>query len=585
MRRILIFIFIIASFPSVLTAQHYRIEYNFTSESKMLTQLKEIIFRDTLTDVIVKKLDVPSMNPFGNLPYNAHEKASKRAGYKVYDLTGKSLKDLVPEKILKNYPYKDPAKVPATIGQYYVDHKPLPGRVILKFTYAIGNDTARLVEYSDIHIFSSDGTELFALVNHDLNILNADLDSNGRYFFFTYGLRSGFKFVLEGGIKIYDLVEYKQVMEFPGNEITCRFIDKHRLYFFFNGRMRNNKPDRCLKVLDFNNRKLYSRCYTFDEMMNIKSLEAKAIKYKTGEEENYLTHFESDDLAWKNYFKKGKYIDYEYYSDTIIGEEIKALVFKDGENNAIVKMLYVKDISPFKNLNYPLIDSTGHNTRVYDISKYSSVDVLPEKVQKLYSSILGASRTLQTGMTTISCTGDESLAALIYSFSVGSQYQNVATYSKILIINYEGTEIFRHEDNDGYVWDARFDSENRYLSYRYAIGNIDTIVKTGYRIWDLKNPGMNFEIPEADAASQFVAPGLLCLFSDAVIRDSVPATTLQIVDLVAGKKYKKTFTNEQLLELVSYASDGLIFNNKTEYFKKDFEGKELSWKKYSEKKK
>jgi|GEM_PF-6983398 hypothetical protein len=563
-----------------VSAQHYVIDYKYTNDSKRITQLEEISFRDTLTNTVVKKVSILALNPFGDLPYPTHEKASQIEGYKVYDLTGKTLKEVVPERVMKLYHYNDPSAIKVTRGQYFIDNKQMPDKAIVKFTFAVGNDSAKLVEYSDLYIYKADGSEIFSLKNNESNILNVDVDPSGRYLFYTYGLRWSGVSLSVGGVKIIDLAENHPVMEFPGEEVTIRFLNDHILYMFYNGILRDQKPDRWLKVLDFKKMKAFTHCYTFNEMMTIKTIQENGISYKNGDFDYYLPKFTVEDLQWKSYFIKGSYIEYQYDSDSILGEVTRTVIFRKTGELQPIKKLDVTEMSPFKDLPYRKVDSAGRNIMFYDLGNVAPKKMLPALVYKNYAPLFNKDDVLKSGRASATCSGDEKYAVCIYSLAVGIQYENIASYSKIFVYDAEGRQVLRYDDADGFIWDARFDGDRQYLCYRFAIGNTDTILKAGYRIWDFANPGYSLEVPLENAACQFVAPGLLCFYSDAVLPGNVHGTALQVIDLKENKSYKKSYDDETLKNIDLYTKEGIVFNNnKTDYFKKDFEGEGLSWKK------
>lgn len=580
MKRFTLLLFFAIAVINGIYAQHVKLEFKNENDSKGYPVLTEIIFKDTLSNTVIKQIDVKALNPFKNIKYPIYEAKSKKLGREVYDLRGKTLKEIVPENVLKLYHFDDPATIYATQGRVSIDKREFKNAVMLKFSWAVGDDSTMFVQNTDMYIYKLDGTEIFSVKNNNINIIDAAIDPQCRYVYYTYGVRKLAIPLLDGGLRIFDLKENHPVMDFPGYEVTIRFMNDNMLYFFYNGQIRDHRPDRWLKVLDFKNMRMYSRCFAFLDMMEIKEINPNGLLYKNDSVEPFYPTFTIENLYWKNYFHDGNYIDYKYYPDVSIESQIKSLVFRNYDQDKILRTLDVAQFNPFRKISFTVFDSVGHNTKFYSLRGNSPYNVLPKEVYESYLPILPKSTALESGRTSISCSGDRNHAFLIFTFSVGIKFENFASYSKLYLFDADGSLLFKYEDKDGYIWDAKLDQEAGYLCYRFAIGNGDTVLKTGYRIWDLKNKGNMTDILTDDATCNFVNPGFLCFYSNIIMKGGKQGTLIQVLDLKNKKTYSKSYNMESIRDIDSYSSEGVMFKNKkTDFFKKDFEEGELSWKK------
>jgi hypothetical protein len=305
MKKIFLLILIFVCSVQFSKSQGYVIDYNFRYPDKNSRILTGITFRDTIKNVVLKQVDVSALNPFDNLPYPVSEKYSKDFGKKAYDLSGKSLKMVVPANVLARYNIQHPENVFPVAGQVLVDNRIRTDVAVLKFTFVVGTDKAPLLSYSDLWVFNPDGSELFKLTGNDCNILDADVDPSGKYLYYSFGLTVPDTVLLKGGIRIVSLAD-KKYYEFPGEEMTIRCFGPGDMGVFYNGQMVDGKPERWLKVFDLVNGKIYTKKYPFNEWIQIKRINHDGVLFNDGSVENYRKEFAGEDLPWKNWEKNGE---------------------------------------------------------------------------------------------------------------------------------------------------------------------------------------------------------------------------------------------------------------------------------------
>jgi hypothetical protein len=306
--------FILISFYA--ESQSNKIVYNFKTDN-VSNCLISVDFIDSNSGKIIKTFDVIENNPYNHLNYK--DTISNNWGKKlncfnkVYNIRSLNIDDIIPPDFRKNY---SPTRVNINLkyyniatsySDYYLQAKDY---VLLAYKFEI-------MDYLDILggikssliILNKYGDIIYKLNDIEVDINFPVLTANGKYFSFSYGAgdEDGSLFK-HNGSRIYDVLGNKIIADFKAGITNPMIISENKIMIMADSSVKKSddgldRYSRCY-VYDFKNKKIFSKTYSNDTLLNILQYTEQGFIFKNDSKTKYNeTNLQKIDL-YEKAFKK-----------------------------------------------------------------------------------------------------------------------------------------------------------------------------------------------------------------------------------------------------------------------------------------
>ncbi|HAF27645.1 MAG TPA: hypothetical protein DCG75_01235 [Bacteroidales bacterium] len=302
MRHFIFLIVTVISINAFSQTEKEQTNKPFTVIKDSNNKLKELVFYDTINNFKIKSIDLTENNPYyKKLKLDNTVKTEQSSN--LYNVNEASLNSIILPADRKHYhrtiKEKD-IKINQAMIEEIVYHK-LKNKVAVGYTLGLAHDFYMAGVSSEIYIYDYQGNKVNSIINIDVNINRFILTNEGNYLCFSYGVEDESGIMLKDGFRIYDLKQNKLIVD---NKIETT-INTIGLYSPVDDLLivtLNEFRKQTAIVYDFEKNNIYTRIFSKDEFLKIKSKGKDG--YKMVDEngkinlETYLKTFSVEELQY-----------------------------------------------------------------------------------------------------------------------------------------------------------------------------------------------------------------------------------------------------------------------------------------------
>lgn len=271
-----------------------------TYESKPVTDSSipptvKIIFKDSISEKIIKTIEISRINPFNKFHYKIVGKNQDENF--IYKISGKDVKKLFPESSRSNYSDERRNVIlnqPFYYGSsnYAVD-KESRNYSVVYFTFFVEDDLDYpLGVLGSIIVFNDSGIQIYKNTFQNLNVKGIALTENAKYLSFIYGVEDEKGILLPSGYQIINLKTKSVIFEKHHPNIGHPIVNHNLLINGFQAY--NENIELIYEVFDSDKGVVYTKGYSNDNLRDLEKILDNGILFSDKKGNNWIDYFEQN---------------------------------------------------------------------------------------------------------------------------------------------------------------------------------------------------------------------------------------------------------------------------------------------------